>query len=449
MDLPELNGLTRSVVRIPEQQNVVVSDRVFRLIETSEFQRLRSLSQLGLVAKVYPGAVHTRFEHSLGVYQLAREVIAHLLASDSRFAAESTAAEISLALVSALLHDVGHWPYCHAIEDMGLDWVTRHEEFLAAHLDSPELACLLKEDWNVDGSQVVDFLRSRPKSQTSLAGTVLRNVLNGPVDVDKMDYLARDSLHAGVPYGRNFDSARLINSLCIDWSAGRLCIDSKGKTAAEMLVFARYVMFSEVYWHHAVRSATAMLQRLVFETSKSTADQLALLASWRTATDSDFHSDILARSAGDAMLSDLASGVIGTERRLYKRVAQLSWADASEVHKRLRSMDYAQLVKESEGLAEKLARAPGMTSAKVQPTDVLIDAPPQKLEVQFKVAIRRKAPDGFTPLSDLSPVVHSLATEQFDHFVKQVRVFVNPELLKHTTKESLNAIVSDHLRSLG
>lgn len=447
MDLPELNGSTRSVVRIPEQQNVVVSDRVLRLIETSEFQRLRSLSQLGLVAQVYPGAVHTRFEHSLGVYQLAREVIAHLLASDARFSAEATPAEISLALVSALLHDVGHWPYCHAIEDMGLDWVIRHEEFLGNHLASPGLGQLLNEDWGLEGSQIVDFLRSRPTAEYSLAGTVLRNVLNGPVDVDKMDYLARDSLHAGVPYGRNFDSARLINSLCIDWSAGRLCIDSKGKTAAEMLVFARYVMFSEVYWHHAVRSATAMLQRLVFETSSSPSDRQSMLTSWRTASDSDFHSDVLKRATDNQGLTDLASVVIGPQRRLYKRVANLSWSDAPELHRRLRAMGFEQLVRAAEGLAERLASEPCLAAANITPTDVLIDAPPQKLEVQFKVAIRQTASGDFSPLSELSPVVHSLATEQFDHFVKQVRVFVNPKLLEHISKASLSGLVTEHLRT--
>src|SRR5205807_9925753 len=92
----------------------------------------------------------------------------------------------------------------------------------------------------------------------------LRSMLSGPIDGDKIDYLARDSLHAGVPYGRNFDRRRLIGSMCLNESGDALAITEKGKTAAEMMVFARYVMFSEVYWHHGVRSATAMLQRAFF-----------------------------------------------------------------------------------------------------------------------------------------------------------------------------------------
>ena len=89
-------------------------------------------------------------------------------------------------------------------------------------------------------------------------------MLSGPIDIDKMDYLHRDSLHAGVPYGRHFDQQRLIGSLCLNEAGDGLAITDKGKTAAEMMVFARYVMFSEVYWHHGVRSATAMLQRAFF-----------------------------------------------------------------------------------------------------------------------------------------------------------------------------------------
>ena len=89
-------------------------------------------------------------------------------------------------------------------------------------------------------------------------------MLSGPIDIDKMDYLPRDSLHAGVPYGRNFDQERLIGSLCLNEAGDGLAITDKGKTAAEMMVFARYVMFSEVYWHHGVRSATAMLQRAFY-----------------------------------------------------------------------------------------------------------------------------------------------------------------------------------------
>ncbi|MFM7739179.1 MAG: metal-dependent phosphohydrolase, partial [Planctomycetota bacterium] len=97
------------------------------------------------------------------------------------------------------------------------------------------------------------------------AADLVSSMLSGPVDIDKLDYLMRDSLHCGVPYGRNFDVGRLISSLCVNSGGSGIALSNKGRTAAELLVFARYVMFSEVYWHHAVRSATAMFQRAFFE----------------------------------------------------------------------------------------------------------------------------------------------------------------------------------------
>ena len=97
---------------------------------------------------------------------------------------------------------------------------------------------------------------------------LVRSILSGPIDVDKMDYLDRDSLHAGVPYGRNFDKNRLMQSLLVNRAGDGLAINYKGQTAAELMVFARYVMFSEGYWPHAVRSATTTFARAAALPSK-------------------------------------------------------------------------------------------------------------------------------------------------------------------------------------
>src|SRR5262249_17372516 len=142
-----------------------------------------------------------------------------------------------------------------------LDGVPRHEEFAESYLCEGEVAAALKEDWNIDPRRVVELLSREPHDRCT---RILASLLSGPIDVDKMDYLQRDSLHAGGPYGRNFDQQRLIGSLCLNEAGDGLAITDKGKTAAEMMVFARYVMFSEVYWHHGVRSATAMLQRAFY-----------------------------------------------------------------------------------------------------------------------------------------------------------------------------------------
>ena len=152
---------------------------------------------------------------------------------------------VEVLLVSALLHDLGHWPFCHPIEDLSLPDLPPHEAYAAEYLrPERELAQVLQQEWNIKPEEVLDVLVARTDSPEL---RLLRSILSGPIDIDKMDYLERDSLHCGVPYGRHFDKNRLIQSLVLNEAGDGLAITQKGKTAAELMVFARYVMFSEVY----------------------------------------------------------------------------------------------------------------------------------------------------------------------------------------------------------
>src|SRR6266436_7592254 len=264
MDIPELARLDsgQGIVRIPDEQDVPFTPRVRALVDTIEFRRLANISQLGLVSRIYPGAMHTRFEHALGVFHNALRYLWQL-GKDPRFCATVDCHTAEVLLAASLLHDLGHWPYCHPIEDMGLADLPPHEKFAAEFLaPERELAQVLKSEWRIDPSEVLDVLVPRTNEPRL---RLLRSILSGPIDIDKMDYLERDSLHCGVPYGRNFDKNRLIQSLVLNSAGDGLAITSKGKTAAELMVFARYVMFSEVYWHHAVRSATSMFARAFYE----------------------------------------------------------------------------------------------------------------------------------------------------------------------------------------
>jgi HD superfamily phosphohydrolase len=250
---------------------------------------------------------------------------------------------------------------------------------------------------------------------------LLQSVLSGPIDVDKMDYLMRDSLHAGVPYGRNFDQARLIGSLCLNQAGDGLALTDKGRTAAEMLVFARYVMFSEVYWHHAVRAATAMFQRAFFRLhQRLDLAELFLM-------DEQAFIDCLQRAATEPTVADLLDGLFGRCRRLYKRWSEYSYFEDPERYGRLARQPYACLVRCCERAAERLAT---QLAQPVAADQILIDAPPTALEVQFQVDVYYPKQDRYRPLVDVSPVVRTLAETQFDDYVKRVRIFVHPELSK-------------------
>ncbi len=419
LDIPEIAGLetAHDVVRIPPETNVPLTPRVRQLIDTPEFRRLDRIPQLGLVRLVYPGARHTRFEHSLGVYRTAL-LFLRQLGRDKRFRAAVSPREAERFLVAALLHDLGHWPFCHPIEDLALPGVPQHEMFANSFLLEGEVADVLRDAWGLHPREVVELLSAKPRSPGM---RLLQSMLSGPIDVDKVDYLARDSLHAGVPYGRHFDHHRLIGSLCLNEAGNRLAITAKGRTAAEMLVFGRYVMFSEVYWHHAVRSATAMLQRAFF-LLHGTLDLDTLFR-----TDEDEMVAMLREAAGAGPAGELLDGLFGPARRLYKRCCEFSFLEQPRLHQQLARRPYPELAACAEFLADRLSRQIGR---RIAPHEILIDAPPVSLEVQFRVDVFFPAEPCYRPLEQVSPVVKTLARQQFDDLVKRVRIFVAPALVE-------------------
>ena len=245
-------------------------------------------------------------------------------------------------------------------------------------------------------------------------------MLSGPIDIDKMDYLFRDSLHAGVPYGRHFDQQRLIGSLCLNAAGDGLAITDKGKTAAELMVFARYVMFSEVYWHHGVRAATAMLQRAFYllhggwtSTPCSALTETAMIA--------ELYARGRARDrpancwpACSARRGSSTSGWPSTASSSSRRsTAGLpggripGWRPAPSSSPRLASTALGRVV---------------------APHEILFDAPPVQREVEFNIDIYFPKESVYRPLGEVSPVVRTLALEQFDDYVKQVRVFAHPRV---------------------
>ena len=408
--LPELQALRnpQRVIRIAYQQDVPLTKRISSLIDTPAFHRLTHLSQLGLVSRVYPSAHHTRFEHSLGVYHLSLRYLEHFLGF-SNFANSVTIAELETFVIAALLHDIGHWAYCHPIEDMRLPGLASHEKRAATIISESEIADEIDSQWSCTPQDVAYFLRGKVASPSQ---QLLHSMLSSPVDIDKMDYLQRDSLHAGVPYGRNYDQQRILLGLIADPKTNQLALNSKSLTAAEMMVFARYVMFREVYWHKTVRSATAMLQACVQQMPKP--ENIEAICSL-----SDHEADVYIRDTTNA--SELAADLFGPIRKLHKSVFQCNASNNPEIFHRVAGLSYAELIATSQ-------RLQALMHCGNTPNAVLIDAPPTELEVQFDLNVYDTMTDCFTPLSDRSPVVRVLAEEQFDYHVKRVRIFVRSDI---------------------
>ena len=209
---------------------------------------------------MYPGATHTRFDHAVGVYHLARQALRAL--AERHSTSDPSWAGAALIPYAGLLHDIGHYAFSHALEELEPDRVPGdHEEMSARFFASVELKSAL-DGLGPDAAARI-FALIRGASSEPLAGLV-----SGALDLDKMEYLRRDARFCGVPYGE-VDVDRLLQGLTLveDPASGKteVGIEEKALSAVESLLFAKYQMFRNVYWHHAVRAATALYKRIVDE----------------------------------------------------------------------------------------------------------------------------------------------------------------------------------------
>ena len=221
-----------------------------RLVDTAEFQRLRRIRQLGLAHFAYQAAEHSRFTHSLGALHLATRILAKL-ASNYKIPSEAQLA----VRCAALLHDIGHGAFSHVIEPI---LKFHHEEFTVEAVLSPDTEV---------GAALRGFSEALPEAVAGIIRgdfrpTALAQLVSSQLDVDRMDYLLRDSLMTGAKYGI-YDLEWIIKSLEIDERNDRLYVSARGIYAVEDYLQARYYMFRQVYFHRTLRSAEAVLRSLL------------------------------------------------------------------------------------------------------------------------------------------------------------------------------------------
>src|SRR2546427_8864627 len=297
---------------------------MMRLIDTPEFQRLRRIKQLGLGLYTYQGAEHSRFTHSLGAFHLMTRVLdrlgeKHEIGGDDRTAARA----------AALLHDVGHGSFSHVIEKV-----------LGFHHESWTVKVVLSEETEI-GRLLAAYSAELPADVAAIIEgkfqpAALAQLVSSQLDVDRMDYLLRDSLMTGAKYGI-YDLEWIINALAIDEEGDRIYVAARGLYAVEEYLQARYYMFRQVYFHRTLRSAEAVLRSILrralrlLESGETvwrapdTAFEKVLRRKSLTVTehlsmdDSDviFHMKQWQRSK-DPILKDLSNRFV--ERRLFKAI---------------------------------------------------------------------------------------------------------------------------------
>lgn len=320
-DIRELHAVSQKIIRLPITQNTEHSARVKYLINSELFQRLNKHNQLGLTWYVYPGAKHTRFEHSLGTWATTIDYLRALYADRTvpYFRLLCNESDIQAALFAALIHDIGHGAFTHYLEEMaslfsGCD----HEDYVQAALRGTKelydgelkniikdhltliqcakvwIAGTIKEKEEISDKMAKNFLLrvadilndpekgkeyemdlTRKKDSQEMCNLLLNSILSGPIDSDKMDYIRRDSHHCGVGYALGADTNRFYQSLSVavhkptaEESSKSfrptVAVKKKGVGPVESLLLSRYQVFNAVYWHHTARIVTNILQYLVW-----------------------------------------------------------------------------------------------------------------------------------------------------------------------------------------
>lgn len=233
-------------------KDIPMSTELFRVMRCRCVQKLSRIQQLGPASLLYPSAVHTRLDHSLGVYYLALSILRSL----ARKGCESffTTPGVRSFLAAALLHDIGHFPYAHSLKELPLkshealagEMVMGerelHQALLQAGAEPPMVASIIDDTLPTDDQEVACY----------------RKMLSGTLDPDKLDYLNRDAWFCGVPYGSQ-DASFITSHMVL--SDGFPALEEKALGNVEHLLFGKYLMYRSVYWHPSTRSATAMIKK--------------------------------------------------------------------------------------------------------------------------------------------------------------------------------------------
>ena len=359
--------------------DINLNDFEVRIMDMPQFQRLRRIKQLGLISLIYPGATHTRFEHSIGTMNLGSKLAGELNLEED---------EIELIRASALLHDVGHGPFSHVSEGV---LSVPHEELTKFVVTKTSMRDLLEEKFDVN--DIVDIVSGKGH---------LGPIVSGELDVDRMDYLLRDSHNTGVAYGI-IDYERIISNLKLE---DGLILDIKGVQAAEGALVSRYFMYPSVYQHHTTRIVNSMFRRalkkvidedIINEKNIYKYDDAELIGTFRHC-ENEFANDIMARL---------------DERRIMKRVKSIRLDNFKHPEKMYKIKQEA-LRKAEEEIAEDYDLDKDYVF-------INIAEYPRFDEMKTQVSVDGK----LYPLTEISNIIGALSKARFN--IPDISVYVKEE----------------------
>ncbi|NQT60065.1 MAG: HD domain-containing protein [Bacteroidetes bacterium] len=395
-------------VRDPLWRNIYLTPGHLKLIGSEKFQQLGRIRQLGPAFHIYPGAVHTRLNHSLGVFQTAKKEITSLIILSQESDIQSV--DLSLTgirsfLSAALLHDLGHFPFAHSLKELPLiDHEKLGGEFI---LSDKTIYTTLQKHVGADPEMTAAII------DTSILSTdkellFYRNLLSGTLDPDKLDYLNRDAYFCGVPYGIQdvdfiIDRLRIVND-------GKLGILENGIGAIEHLLFSKYLMYRNVYWHRTVRSATAMIKKaltLALTDSVLTPERLYGL-------DDESFNNLCSSSSCECTSLELIQKVM--HRDLMVCAFEIPFDPQNKLHHKLQ--DLSARTNYEERLRSRINSA---GSYGYNPWDIIIDIPEN---ISFETSLPVIGKNGhLKTFSQTGPVFSAPVIKSFTDSLRKIRVF--------------------------
>lgn len=359
------------VVKDPIHGYILLDELALGLIDTPEVQRLRRIRQLGLSNFVYPGANHTRFEHSLGTLHLADQLLDQLgIAGKERDEVQA----------AALLHDIGHGPFSHSTEEL-LEKYTGKTHYDIGHLVTSGRIADILYPHSLDPSIIAKLIRGE---------SALGQLINSELDVDRMDYLVRDAYYTGVAYGV-IDHVRLIHEMELrdEW----LVVREGGLQVAESLLVSRFLMHPTVYFHHVSRIGEAMLEHAAEALIESGLEPTTLRRM-------DDYELMAALRSAKGYPHDIAERM--DERRLFKRALYMG-KDSVDIERML------ELRRQSKKIESEIAEEAGLPEGYV-----LLDIPkrPEIVEMRARILVN----DEMRRLDEASHLVRILVDAQWDNW---------------------------------
>ncbi len=412
--------------------SVKFSGPFLKLIDSPEMQRLRGIKQLGLTNLVFPGANHTRLEHSIGAYYVAEKMANQL---------ELCKEEKYLVKAASLLHDLGHAPFSHTLEFIIKDKTEKDHMDVTQELikgdtkieerEHPTIPEIL-EDEGISPEKVADLIKEKPKNMKITDLNVhdgqkyfgeekyLYKMIHGSLDVDQLDYLLRDSHYTGAAHGV-IDLERLIQT--VEIHNGDLVISKRGVPAVEGMLVARGLMYSSVYFHKTARIAELMLTKTVDDLKKLPKNTYEM-------TDREFLSFL-------EMQGDFQKEIVRRikYRRLYKKSLTLSedeLADAKNID--IKGFGDVQSIRKLENKISK--------SMNISKKDVLIDIPHEDLKLSeprlSKTGIKIIDGKKIAGLSKYSPLARALQRRPTHQYAMMIAC---PQKYRESLKEEARRVI--------